>query len=331
MDKASATTAADLVAVINHTFGFLPTSSVAVLFTDGPKLTASLRVDADPTRDAHQWASSIAGIAAKADGADGAFVVSFEDGQAMTTRQYEALGDALARAGTPIVGAVLVTGGRIMDYEGDSTDAVPLAEAETSPVGLALQFAQTTPRMLAADVPAYRATDPEQAEAIRAHAAAAAGLDAWDAETQALVCGTLRDAIDGYRATGTVSEAHAAWLAGTFTHKQLRDLLAASLVTHAQDAEAIGRALLGNTIPEDWEYLRAGADMLHTALAFIPAPFRAETLSIIAAMRWLDGQSTEAARYCELAQAAEPGHRLSGLLLRLLDGGHLPATATTPH
>ena len=49
-------------------------------------------------------------------------------------------------------------------------------------------------------------------------------------------------------------------------------MLAASLVTDAEDPEAIGKALLGTTIPEDWEYLRAGADMLHTALAFIPGP-----------------------------------------------------------
>ena len=54
-------------------------------------------------------------------------------------------------------------------------------------------------------------------------------------------------------------------------------------------------------------------------------------MSIVAAMRWLDGQATEAARYCEQAQTAEPGHRLSHLLLRLLNAGHLPATATTPH
>lgn len=323
----------DTVAVAVHMLGFTPRSSIVLLLMAGNNVAASLRLDAAPAMDPAQLAAHAAKYAghARAVNADSTILISFEDEEAMTTAQYEEIGDQLAAAAMPITTAVLVTGGMVMDYEGDSTDAEPLSGIETSTLGLELHMRQNHTAQLAQDVPAYTTPDATHEAAIHAHAETARGFDPEDAAEHAAAIGTLRDVIDGHDATGTVSNNHAAWLGASMAHGALRDVLVASLSTSETTETAIREALLGNTTPESWDYLRNGRRALYAALGAIPEQLRADPLSVIAWTYWMDGQSSHAAAFCDLAQQARPGHKLSELMLRMLNRGHLPKAATMPH
>ena len=324
----TANTMADVVAVVIHCLGFTPTSSVVLTLVNGTSVVCTLRVDAQPHAQPRELAARVTGYTGQIPAADGALMVSFEDEKALTLAQYRALGDALSHTGTPLRGAVLVTGGHIMDYDGDSTDSVPFTDAATSPTALEMMLKTEAPALLAANVPACRTG---RTEAIQAHAANAAGLDAGDAETRAVARGTLADLIEGYRTTGAVSADHAAWLAGTLTHCGFRDLLATSLATSEDGEAAMAGALLGTTAPESWEHLRTAARALAAALEHIPTKYRAEILTIIGWTRWIDGMSTEADRFFALAQQADPGHTLSTQMLTMINKGHLPPAALQAH
>lgn len=329
--KAQSTT--DIVAVALHLLGFTPKSSIVLLLTADNGVAASLRVDANPASFPAGLATRAAEYAspAAAVGANGSILISFEDDKAMTTAQYEAIGDKLAAVGMPIRAAVLVTGGLIMDYEGDSTDAEPFANVETTTIGLELHLNPVEFVQLPEDVPAYVAPDAAHEEAIRAHAAAARSFDPSDEAEHAAAIGTLRDIVDGHAANGTVSNDHAAWLAGVLPNPRLRDLLTASLATSDTDETALQDALLGNTSPESWDYLRNAGRALYAALGAIPEQLRADTLCMIAWTRWMDGKATHAAAFCRLAKEAQPGHKLATLLLKILNTGNLPKAAIMPH
>ena len=134
-------------------------------------------------------------------------------------------------------------------------------------------------------------------------------MDPQDAETLAVARGTLTDMIEGYRHTGKVSAEHAAWLAGTCTNKGMRDILIASLATTGTELEEIGAALMGENAPEDWGFLKAGAEALYAALEFIPTEHRADLLVAISWTHWIDGKGTEARRFVGLVLESNPGHR----------------------
>lgn len=328
-----AQTSTDIVAVALHLLGFTPKSSIVLLLMADNGVAASLRVDANPASFPGGLATRAAEYASHAAevGANGSVLISFEDDKAMTTAQYEAIGDKLAAVGMPIRAAVLVTGGLIMDYEGDSTDAEPFANVETTTIGLELRLNPVSVVQLPEDVPAYIDPDAAHEETIRAHAVAARAFDPKDEAEHAAAIGTLRDIVDGHTANGTVSNDHAAWLAGVLLNPRLRDLLTASLATSDTGETALRDALLGNTSPENWEYLRNAGSALYAALGAIPEQLRADALCMIAWTRWMDGQATHAAGFCKLAQQAQPGHKLATLLLKFLNAGHLPKAATMPH
>lgn len=326
----SVTTPAGVVGVAVQMLGFTPASSICLMLLHGNALSASLRVDANPASPARHLARQVGEYARLDTVADRSILISFEDDKAMTVRQYEAIGDALAAEGMPLQMAILVAGGHIMDYDGDSTDAVPFSAALTSPTAMALHMDQDKPLQLASDIPAC--ADPEmQGTAVVTHAANAALLDTSDEETRARTIGTLTDIVDGYTANDVISADHAAWIGGSFTSSSVRDVLAASLSTSESGEDAMGAALLGQSIPESWDYLRNAGRTLYAALEFIPEQMRADTLSIIGWTRWLDGQSSQAAAFFALALEAEPGHRLAQLFTTMVQTGRLSTAARTRH
>ncbi|MGG6383225.1 hypothetical protein [Paenarthrobacter sp. NEAU-H11] len=95
-------------------------------------------------------------------------------------------------------------------------------------------------------------------------------MDSQDAETLAVARGTLADMIEGYRHHGKDSTERAAWLAEIYTNKGMRDIVIASIATTSDDLGTVKAALIGEKAPEDWEFLKTGADALYTALEFIP-------------------------------------------------------------
>lgn len=164
MSHAKITNQADVVAHLITSVGFTPTSSVALQLLDGTKVLASLRVDVAETGDSSVWAHQVVGIVERLENVTGVILISFEDDKAMTAGQYEELGDQLARIGTPIRRSILVTGGMVMDYEGDGTDADHWSSVEVSPVGLETHLQLTKPAMHVADIPAYADRREREAE-----------------------------------------------------------------------------------------------------------------------------------------------------------------------
>lgn len=214
-----------------------------------------------------------------------------------------------------------------MDHDVDSTDSVEFSTVATSNLGLAHMLATTKIDKLAIDVPPC--TSPAAPELLAQFIDEAQKMDWLDAETRALVRGTLADLVTGYRHSSKVSPEHAAWLVGTCTDKNVRDLLISSLATSTDDLDVLQAVLFGEIVPESWDFLNDGADAFFAALEYIEEAHRADLLTGIGWVRWLSGRGTEAMKFLALAQRANPEHRLSHLLCRLIESGHLPVSATT--
>ena len=102
MDKITATTIADTVAVAIHSLGFTPTASVVLMLMNHHNLAATLRIDARPETPAGLWAEEITHYVHRLDTVTDILLLSFEDEQAMTPTQYRALSAILALTGRPI-------------------------------------------------------------------------------------------------------------------------------------------------------------------------------------------------------------------------------------
>lgn len=327
MKSIKATTMAEVTAVAIHGIGFIPTSSVVLMLSNETGLLATLRVDASPEAPAEEWAQQITTYVHRVSDANSVILLSFENEKAMTTQQFRALGDTLARAGCPIRNSVLITDEWVMDYDGDSTDAVEFSTVAESNAALALMVSTTKAAKMAADIPAC--TTPASISELEKFINDARHMGFEDEETRAVVRGTLADMVGGYRHHGTVSPQHAAWLAGICTNKNVRDLLFASLATTSDDAETISAVLMGEKAPEDWEFFLTGADAVYTALEFIPEASRTDLLAGVGWARWIDGKGSEALKFLALALVADPEHRLTTLLITLINTGELPRSAST--
>ena len=329
MNTIKASTMDEVTAVAIHGIGFIPTSSVVLMLMNETGLVATLRVDASPEAPAEGWAQQITTYVHRVSDANGVILLSFENEKAMTTQQFRALGDTLAHAGCPIKNSVLVTDGWVMDYDGDSTDAVKFSTVAESNAALALMFSTNKAAKMAADIPAC--TTSANITDLQKFINDAQNMSFEDEETRNLVRGTLTDMVGRYRKNGKVTPAHAAWLAGTCTNKSVRDLMFASLATTSDDTETISAVLLGETPPEDWEFFQAGADALYTALEFIPESSRPDLLAGIGWTRWIDGKGSEAMKFLDLALESDPEHRLTTLLIKMINTGELPTSASTKH
>ncbi|MET0872424.1 MAG: DUF4192 family protein [Paeniglutamicibacter terrestris] len=329
MNTIKATTLVEVTAVAIHGIGFIPTSSVVLMLMNENGLVATLRVDANPEVPAEEWAQNITTYVHRVSDANGVILLSFENEKAMTTAQFRALGDTLAHAGCPIKNSVLVTDGWVMDYDGDSTDAVKFSTVAESNAALALMFSTNKAAKMAADIPVC--TTPASINDLQKFINDAQNMGFEDEETRAVVRGTLTDMVDGYRKNGKVSPQHAAWLAGLCTNKNVRDLMFASLATTSDDNGTISAVLMGDTAPEDWEFFQAGADAVYSALEFIPEASRTDLLAGLGWTRWIDGKGSEAMKFLGLALETDPEHRLTTLLIAMINSGELPKSASTKH
>lgn len=153
MDKITATTNADTVAVAIHSLGFTPTSSVVLMLLENHTVAATLRIDARPDTPAGIWAGEVTTYVDRLENITGILLLSFEDGRAMAPAQFRALKTILALTGRPIRHAVRIRDGFITDYEGTRTDQIPFAKVATSNAALALMVGTQSYAKLAADIP----------------------------------------------------------------------------------------------------------------------------------------------------------------------------------
>lgn len=329
MDKITATTNADTIAVAIHSLGFTPTSSVVLTLLEHHTVAATLRIDARPEIPADFWAAEVTKYIDRINSISGVLLFSFEDDRAMTPEQYRALNIILTRSGRPIQHAVLIRDGYLTDYENQNHNPVPFSAVDTSNAALALMFDTDRYPKLAGDIPPC--TTKNAASQVQRFAEEAGELDEQDQPTRIKVLYTFVGITTTYKETGTVAPSRAAWLAGTCTNKGIRDLIFASLAVATWDMDIMGSALMGEIPPDNWDHFRNGADAIYTALEFIPSEYRTDLLAGLGWTRWIDGKGSEAMALLDLAREANPGHRLTALLTRLIASGQLPESATVEH
>lgn len=329
MDKITATTTADTVAVAIHSLGFTPSSSVVVLLLQHHTVAATLRIDARPEVPAGFWAAEVTAYVDRLENITGILLLSFEDDRAMTLAQYRVLKRILTLTGRPIRHALLIRDGFITDYDGTHTERIPFASVATSNAALALMVGTKSYVKLAADIPPC-SSDTVVSE-LQGFKEAAHRLDCEDRTTRTTVCTRLIGLVIGYQCTGTITPNQGAWLGGTCTNKGIRDLIFASLATTSDDMDTMSAALMGEVSPDDWAYFRDGADAIYTSLEYIPPEFRTDLLAGLGWTRWIDGKGSEAMNFLDLARTTDPTHRLTELLTRLIISGRLPTSATTKH
>ncbi|HBR87853.1 MAG TPA: hypothetical protein DEA59_01135, partial [Microbacterium sp.] len=68
-------------------------------------------------------------------------------------------------------------------------------------------------------------------------------------------------------------------------------------------------------------------DAARAAAAAAPRARRAGALATCAWLSWALGRSTHAAAFAEMAFAIEPDHGLAGIVLTMVNAGHLPEWA----
>jgi hypothetical protein len=329
MDKITATTMADTVAVAIHSLGFTPTSSVVLIMMEQHKVAATLRLDARPEIPADFWAQEVKTYVDRLMSVTGVLLLSFEDDRAMTPDQYRAVCAILAQSGRPIRHAVLIRGGHLTDYDDPNQMQVPFSTVATSNAALELMMGTKNYPKLAADIPPC--TTENTATQIQQFAKEARPLNEQDQPTRIKVLYTLIHMTTEYDDTGTVSPSHAAWLAGTCTNKGMRDLIFASLSVATLDLDIMGAALMGEIRPDSWKHFKNGTDAIYTALEYIPTQNRTDLLAGLGWARWIEGKGSEAMAFLDLARTTNPEHRLTALLTRLIASGQVPDSAITKY
>ena len=313
-----------------------PTDSIVLVLCANSSVLATLRIDAHPETEASEFASSVIRILASiSEPIDATILVSYEGDKAMTFAQYDELSQRLDLAGAPIAKAVLVTNGQIMDYDGDSTDAVDYAEVYTNPFTLEAMLATGSLR-LAEDAPqcteATEATMDAKAERI----AQMAGEDYLSIQARGITAIALQFGNDmmhqiaRYLDHGKVTEDMAGSIAGTYALRMGRDTATAALAGTASTEQELAELLMGDTLIADRKIFDAGAAMLYEALEFLAGDDRPNVLAALGWTRWMAGQGTEAMKFLDQALAIDPEHRLSHLQRRLFTSGKLPKSASTP-
>ena len=89
----------------------------------------------------------------------------------------------------------------------------------------------------------------------------------------------------------------------------------------------IARRMWGEGPMPDVERLNRALDAARAAAAAAPQARRAGALATCAWLSWALGRSTHAAAFAEMAFAIEPDHGLAGIVLTMVNAGHLPEWA----
>ena len=218
---------------------------------------------------------------------------------------------------------MLVTNGQIMDYHGDSTDAVDYAEVYTNPFTLEAMLATGSLR-LSEDAPQCTETTEATMEAKADRIAQMTGEDYLSLEARGVT------AIARYLDQGKVTEDMPGWIAGTYALLMGRDTATAALAGTPGTEQELAELLMGDTLIADRKIFEAGAAMLYEALEFLAGDDRPNVLAALGWTRWMVGQGTEAMKFLDQALAIDPEHRLSHLQRRLFTSGKLPKSASTP-
>lgn len=329
MSYAKITSQADVVAHLINALGFTPISSVGLLLLTDGKVLASVRADVVKAQEARPWAVQIASLLERIDNVTGVILISFENELVMTDEQYVELGDQLARIGAPIVRAIRVAEGEVMDYEGDRTDAVSWDEVQISPVGMDTHLQLTKPLRQVEDLPPY---DDRLTTEINQQAEILKGYDFTEFDQRDMFREQFGELVTEYQHTQQVTDQMIAWIAGAMCNKATRDMLTASTTTSDMSWETITPMLVGDTVVEDQEFFDDAMDLIFHCAHYLTGEEFAHGLCVLGWGHWTAGRGSFGRQFIIKASQEVPGHRLSNLLGTLINRGKVPATALrNPH
>ena len=336
---ASARDVDDLLGYIGHVLGRLPRSSLCFITLRGKTMRAVARVDVPvPAPSAEgprrRWAEAVARAVRSDRDADGCLLVVHEPGLDESVHRPLApvLRAVLQRAGVPVVAAWCVEDGAAVAWTGEGEDIDvgqddeprPIGSPELSAVSLSLMAAEGSiwnsgPGR--ADVPTPSAQHapwplpPDDDEA---------SITAW--------LGLWARTLAGRSHIGVLNRRQAA---APLALPLWRDrLLGMAAVGHDHDAGPdacpVDLFFADSDEAPRWDLLDRLHDELRAAVPDLPVEQAANALAVVGWIAWARGQGSRACAHLEEAWRLRPGHGLTSLLLRLVEGGRIAGWASNP-
>ncbi|MDV2982476.1 UNVERIFIED_CONTAM: DUF4192 family protein [Actinomycetes bacterium ARC8] len=318
-----------IAAFVRTSLKFDPQESVALVLCNEQSVVVTIRVDLHSMGNETQWASSIGNVLGKisADHAiDATVLVAYDELGTFKGAKHDALIEVLENAGAPVQRTVLVANGKIMNYHGDGTDAVPYSEVETQPIALMGMLNGKNP-LRAKDIEHCEETSAEVQDIAEARMAEMIRMGETLEEIAPKIGHEMATQIAIYCEAGEVTTEIAGWLAGTFSMKMGRDMAVLALAGTATDKEGIADFLIGDRVVEDRKILEIGHEMLFEALAYIAGRARTNILCAVAWAHWTQGNSTEAMATLTEARELEPDHKLANQFVTLIARGKVAKTS----
>ncbi|XNZ01301.1 DUF4192 family protein [Micrococcus luteus] len=335
---ASARGVDDLLGYIGHVLGRLPRSSVCFITMQGRSLRAVARVDVPVPVPAtasarRRWAETVSRCVRSDAGADGCLVVCHEPGVAGRDHRplAPALRRALGEAGVPAVAAWCVDDGVAVAWtgEGEGIDVGddgtprPLSPPELSTVSLALTAEGSVwnggpggdgvPTPSAAHAPWPLPPGDDEAS-----------IRSW--------LGLWHRVLTGQACLGVLNRRQAAApLSLPLWRDRLLGMAAVGLgPADPEDACPVDLYLAEGPQPPRWDLLDVLHDELRSLVPDLPIEQAANALAVVGWIAWARGQGSRAGAHLEEAWRLRPGHGLTSLLLRLVEGGRIAGWAADP-
>lgn len=355
-----ASDAAELLGIVPALAGYTPTRSLVLLPFHGKRAHGAMRIDLP--RDGielDEYVDLVLHCLRQVRGADAVAVVAYSDDEPLPTPEgvvlpHAAMVDALLveahEGGYRIVEALCLTPSGWADYLDDVPQLHPLDRVRAAtPPGTEIAADQHA----GVELPPSNLVRRERVG--RALIDLERVLERWlcgvpgpgpDENPQALAAAIELDDVPGFAEClvdgGDLEPFETAALLWCLARPMLRDAIlvqwAGGIELGRQAFEAwTGHPEPGEEVPARVGEVFAGAggrpdpDRLHRALAVVkqaasdaPRAARPGALVSCAWLSWALGRSTHAGEYLRLAREIDPGHRLAGLLLAMLDAAMMP-------
>lgn len=329
-DKIKISSGADIIALVLHTLGYMPTESLVLLGMAGNRMRATLRIDLPRNGAGNETIATVVTSHMLSDvEADGSLFIVFTAEPDIDGQPREALVEALMReldkGGIPARDGWLVSPKGWMSYLDLGAQMNPLTEVTDGVMNAELTYRGSSYEATdAASIPEFTGDAPATAARIDA-LVTEDETDPFDTESEPMVTAraTWQDALDN-RGTGEDNTA----LIAAFQDVMIRDRLMADIVATATSAEDYAKALMGElTEAPNWRRVDDAEATLAQLLTETPGAHRAPLLAVIGWLEWLKGRGTRAGQYFTAVLAVDGSYRLARLLDQLVAAGYIAPVA----
>ncbi|OMH32567.1 DUF4192 family protein [Tersicoccus sp. Bi-70] len=122
----------------------------------------------------------------------------------------------------------------------------------------------------------------------------------------------------------TIEPDDAATVAAMVGHRPLRDWIMFDAYGLGDDLTAGWPLLASGRVVPDWKRVDAVEGVIWTVLTMTPPSHRADLFAVLAMFAWTKGMGTDADTWADLAEQADPGHVLAGLIRQGIRAGVHP-------